>query len=189
MAAGRITPREINQLKTALYAIDPIKSGCLSSDNEHLKHIGDQLNGCQVIRDRIQREIKPEPPSIINKGGVIQMGISAELDELRKISFSGKDYLVDLQQRLSRETDIPSIKINFNNVFGYFIEVRNTHKDKVPVEWIRKQTLVNAERYITEELKDYEAKILGAEDKIQAIEMALYNDLIRALSEFISPIP
>lgn len=125
VAAGRITPREINQLKTALYAIDPIKSGCLSSDNEHLKHIGDQLNGCQVIRDRIQREIKPEPPSIINKGGVIQMGISAELDELRKISFSGKDYLVDLQQRLSRETDIPSIKINFNNVFGYFIEVRN----------------------------------------------------------------
>ncbi len=188
VAAGRITPREINQLKTALYAIDPIKSGCLSSDNEHLKHIGDQLNGCQVIRDRIQREIKPEPPSIINKGGVIQMGISAELDELRKISFSGKDYLVDLQQRLSRETDIPSIKINFNNVFGYFIEVRNTHKDKVPVEWIRKQTLVNAERYITEELKDYEAKILGAEDKIQAIEMALYNDLILALSEFISPI-
>ena len=188
VAAGRITPRELIQLKTALFAIDPIKENCLGSDNEHLRHIGDQLNACSTIRERIHREIENEPPTLVAKGGVIQQGINQELDDLRKIAFSGKDYLASLQQRLSEETNIPSIKIAFNNVFGYYIEVRNTHKDKVPEEWIRKQTLVNAERYITEELKDYESKILGAEEKIQAIEIRLYNELIMALSEFIAAI-
>ncbi len=188
VAAGRITPREMIQLKTAMFAIDPIKEACLSCNNEHLKHMGDQLNACHTIRDRIHREIQSEPPILISKGGVISDGISEELDELRKIAFSGKDYLANLQQRLSEETNIPSIKIAFNNVFGYYIEVRNTHKDKVPEEWIRKQTLVNAERYITEELKDYEGKILGAEEKILAIETRLYNELVIALSEFISAI-
>ncbi|MCU4176328.1 DNA mismatch repair protein MutS [Carboxylicivirga sp. N1Y90] len=188
VAAGRITPRELLQLKTALYAIDPIKEGCLASDNEHLKYIGDQLNACITIRERIHGEIQSEPPVLISKGGVISEGVSEELDELRKIAFSGKDYLANMQQRLGEETDIPSIKIAFNNVFGYYIEVRNTHKDKVPEEWIRKQTLVSAERYITEELKDYEAKILGAEEKILGIETKLYNELVLAVSEFISAI-
>jgi DNA mismatch repair protein MutS len=174
------------QLKTALFAIEPIKESCLKSNNEHLRHIGDQLNACLTIRDRIHQEIENEPPTAVAKGGVIRPGVNTELDELRKIAFSGKDYLANLQQRLSEETNIPSIKIAFNNVFGYYIEVRNTHKDKVPEEWIRKQTLVNAERYITEELKDYESKILGAEEKIQAIETKLYNELVLALSEFIA---
>ncbi len=188
VAAGRINPREVVQLKTALFAIEPIKVNCLSSENEHLRHIGDQLNVCQTIRERIHQEIEHEPPTLMAKGGVIREGVSEELDDLRKIAYSGKDYLANLQQRLSEETNIPSIKIAFNNVFGYYIEVRNTHKDKVPQEWIRKQTLVNAERYITEELKEYESKILGAEEKIQAIETNLYNNLIIALSEFISAI-
>ena len=188
VAAGRITPRELIQLNMALFAIDPIKEGCLSSENQHLKHIGDQLNGCATIRERIHREIQSEPPVLVSKGGVIQEGVSEELDDLRKIAYSGKDYLTNLQQRLSEETNIPSIKIAFNNVFGYYIEVRNTHKDKVPQEWIRKQTLVNAERYITEELKEYESKILGAEEKILAIETKLYNDLIVAVAEFIAAI-
>nr|WP_319399636.1 DNA mismatch repair protein MutS [uncultured Carboxylicivirga sp.] len=188
VAAGRITPRELIQLKMALFAIDPIKEGCLASKNEHLKHMGDQLNGCATIRERIHREIQSEPPALVSKGGVIQEGVSEELDELRKIAYSGKDYLANLQQRLSEETNIPSIKIAFNNVFGYYIEVRNTHKDKVPEEWIRKQTLVSAERYITEELKEYESKILGAEEKILNIETKLYNNLIVAVSEFISAI-
>jgi DNA mismatch repair protein MutS len=186
VAAGRITPRELIQLKTALFAIEPIKESCLKSNNEHLRHIGDQLNACLTIRDRIHQEIENEPPTAVAKGGVIRPGVNTELDELRKIAFSGKDYLANLQQRLSEETNIPSIKIAFNNVFGYYIEVRNTHKDKVPEEWIRKQTLVNAERYITEELKNYESKILGAEEKIQAIETKLYNELVLALSEFIA---
>ncbi|WP_430812631.1 MULTISPECIES: DNA mismatch repair protein MutS [unclassified Carboxylicivirga] len=188
VAAGRITPRELNQLKTALFAIEPIKASCLNSSNEHLRHIGDQLNACLTIRERIHREIETDPPSLIAKGGVIQSGVNNELDELRKIAFSGKDYLANLQQRLGEETKIPSIKIAFNNVFGYYIEVRNTHKDKVPEGWIRKQTLVNAERYITEELKDYESKILGAEEKIQAIEARLYNELVMALADFIPAI-
>ncbi|NPA35307.1 MAG: DNA mismatch repair protein MutS [Chlorobi bacterium] len=188
VAAGKLNPREMVQLKNALYAIDPVKEGCFDSDNEALKHIGDQLNGCKEIRERIAGEIEPDPPAALNKGRVIRPGVSAELDELRDIAYSGKDYLQNLQQRLSEETGIPSIKISFNNVFGYYIEVRNTHKDKVPETWIRKQTLVNAERYITEELKEYEAKILGAEEKILTIEANLYNNLITALQDYIQAI-
>ncbi len=188
VAAGRISPREVIQLKTALYAIDPIKEGCLKAPYAPLQHLGDQLNGCVTIRERIEREIDPDSPSALNKGKVIRDGVDEELDDLRKIAYAGKDYLAGMQQRLGEETGIPSIKISFNNVFGYYIEVRNTHKEKVPQEWIRKQTLVNAERYITQELKEYESKILGAEEKIQSIELRLYNDLISALSEFIQAI-
>jgi DNA mismatch repair protein MutS len=188
VAAGKLTPREMVQLKNALFAIDPVKEGCLSADNQSLKHIGDQLNGCKEIRERIADEIEADPPAQVNKGKVIRSGVSSELDELRDIAYSGKDYLANLQARLSEETGIPSIKISFNNVFGYYIEVRNTHKDKVPENWIRKQTLVNAERYITEELKEYEAKILGAEEKILAIEAGLYNDILMALQEYIQAI-
>jgi len=176
------------QLKNALYAIEPIKEGCLASENESLKHIGDQLNGCKEIRERIASEIEPDPPAVVNKGKVIRYGIYPELDELRDIAYSGKDYLKNLQARMIEETGIPNVKISFNNVFGYYIEVRNTHKDKVPEEWIRKQTLVSAERYITEELKEYESKILGAEEKILSIETRLYNDLIMALQEYIQAI-
>ncbi len=188
VAAGKLNPREMVQLKNAFFSIDPVKEGCLASDNESLKHIGDQLNGCKEIRERISREIEIDPPAVVNKGKVIRYGIYSELDELRDIAYSGKDYLKRLQARLSEETGIPSIKISFNNVFGYFIEVRNTHKDKVPEVWIRKQTLVNAERYITEELKEYESKILGAEEKILSIETRLYNDLLTALQEYIQAI-
>jgi DNA mismatch repair protein MutS len=188
VAAGKLNPREMVQLKHALFAIDPIKEGCLNTQNETLIHIGDQLNGCKSIRDRIAKEVDPEPPTAVNKGKVIREGISAELDELRSIAYSGKDYLQNLQARLSEENDIPSIKISFNNVFGYYIEVRNTHKNKVPEGWIRKQTLVNAERYITEELKEYESKILGAEEKILAIEARLYQDLLMAVQEYIQAI-
>ena len=184
-AVGRISPREVVQLKVALQAIEPIKNACLNAENESLRHIGEQLNLCESIRDRIAREIKNDPPLMVNKGGVIADGIHAELDELRKIAYSGKDYLLQMQQRESERTEIPSLKIAYNNVFGYYIEVRNTHKDKVPAEWIRKQTLVNAERYITQELKEYEEKILGAEDKIMALETKLYNDLVLDLSDYI----
>ena len=163
-AVGRISPREVVQLKTALQAIEPIKNACLNADNESLRRIGEQLNLCASIRDKIAKEIQNDPPLLVNKGGVIADGVNAELDELRKIAYSGKDYLLQIQQRESELTGIPSLKIAYNNVFGYYIEVRNTHKDKVPAEWIRKQTLVNAERYITQELKEYEEKILGAED-------------------------
>jgi DNA mismatch repair protein MutS len=187
-AVGRITPREVVQLKTALQAIEPIKNACLNADNESLRRIGDQLNLCQTIRDKIAREIKNDPPVLVNKGGVIADGVNPELDELRRIAFSGKDYLLQIQQREIELTGIPSLKIAYNNVFGYYIEVRNTHKDKVPAEWIRKQTLVNAERYITQELKEYEEKILGAEDKILSLETKLYNDLVIALAEFIPAI-
>jgi DNA mismatch repair protein MutS len=187
-AVGRISPREMAQLKTALQAIEPIKNACLNADNESLRRIGDQLNLCQTIRDKIAREIKNDPPVLVNKGGVIADGVNAELDELRRIAFSGKDYLLQIQQREIELTGIPSLKIAYNNVFGYYIEVRNTHKDKVPAEWIRKQTLVNAERYITQELKEYEEKILGAEDKILSLETKLYNDLVIALAEFIPAI-
>ena len=187
-AVGRISPREVVQLKVALQAIEPIKNACLNADNESLRRIGEHLNLCESIRNRIAREIKNDPPLLVNKGGVIADGIHAELDELRQIAYSGKDYLLQMQQRESERTEIPSLKIAYNNVFGYYIEVRNTHKDKVPAEWIRKQTLVNAERYITQELKEYEEKILGAEDKILSLETKLYNDLVIELAEYIPAI-
>lgn len=188
VAVGRVSPREVVALKVALQAIEPIKAACMDADNASLNHIGEQLNICQFIRDRIDREIDNDPPLLINKGGVIKSGVSAELDELRRIAYSGKDYLLQIQQRESELTEIPSLKIGYNNVFGYYIEVRNTHKDKVPAEWIRKQTLANAERYITQELKEYEEKILGAEDKILVLETQLYAELVQSLSEFIPAI-
>ena len=187
-AVGRISPREVVQLKVALQAIEPIKNACLNAENDSLHRIGEHLNLCESIRDRIAREVKSDPPLLVNKGGVIADGINEELDELRKIAFSGKDYLLQMQQRESERTEIPSLKIAYNNVFGYYIEVRNTHKDKVPADWIRKQTLVNAERYITQELKEYEEKILGAEEKILALETKLYNDLVISLAEYIPAI-
>ena len=188
VAVGRVSPREVVALKVALQAIEPIKAACMDADNASLNHIGEQLNICQSIRDRIDREIDNDPPLLINKGGVIKSGVSAELDELRRSAYSGKDYLLQIQQRESELTEIPSLKIGYNNVFGYYIEVRNTHKDKVPAEWIRKQTLANAERYITQELKEYEEKILGAEDKILVLETQLYAELVQSLSEFIPAI-
>ena len=188
VAVGRVSPREVVALKVALQAIEPIKAACMEADNASLNHIGEQLNICQSIRDRIEREIDNDPPLLINKGGVIKSGVSVELDELRRIAYSGKDYLLQIQQRESELTEIPSLKIGYNNVFGYYIEVRNTHKDKVPAEWIRKQTLANAERYITQELKEYEEKILGAEDKILVLETQLYAELVQSLSEFIPAI-
>ena len=188
VAVGRVSPREVVQLKVALQAIEPIKQACMEADNASLNRIGEQLNLCISIRDRIAKEIKNDPPLLINKGGVIQDGVNADLDELRQISYSGKDYLLKIQQRESEETGIPSLKVAYNNVFGYYIEVRNIHKDKVPQEWIRKQTLVNAERYITQELKEYEEKILGAEDKILILETKLYNELVCELAEFIPAI-
>ena len=188
VAVGRVSPREVVQLKVALQAIEPIKEACLEADNASLNRIGEQLNLCIPIRDRIAKEINNDPPLLINKGGVIKDGVNADLDELRQISYSGKDYLLKIQQRESESTGIPSLKVAYNNVFGYYIEVRNVHKDKVPKEWIRKQTLVNAERYITQELKEYEEKILGAEDKILALETQLYTDLVQALTEFIPQI-
>ena len=188
VAVGRVSPREVVALKVALQAIEPIKAACLEADNASLNRIGEQLNICQSVRDRIEKEINNDPPLLVNKGGVIRQGVSAELDELRRIAYSGKDYLLQIQQRESEQTGIPSLKIGYNNVFGYYIEVRNAHKDKVPQEWIRKQTLANAERYITQELKEYEEKILGAEDKILILEAQLYNELVQSLVEFIPPI-
>lgn len=188
VAVGRVSPREVVQLKVALQAIQPIKEACLQAENPSLNRIGEQLNLCLSIRERIEKEVVNDPPLLINKGGVIQNGLNEELDELRRISYSGKDYLLKIQQRESEETGIPSLKVAYNNVFGYYIEVRNIHKDKVPQEWVRKQTLVNAERYITQELKEYEEKILGAEDKILALETRLYNELVQGLTEFIPAI-
>jgi len=188
VAVGRVSPREVVQLKIALQAIEPIKTACLMAKDENLKRIGEQLNLCISVRERIAKEIKNDPPLLANKGGIIQDGVNEELDELRKIAFSGKDYLMQIQQREIEKTGIPSLKIAYNNVFGYYIEVRNTHKEKVPEEWIRKQTLVNAERYITQELKEYEEKILGAEDKILILENKIYNDLVLSLTEFIPAI-
>ena len=188
VAVGRVSPREVVALKVALQAVEPIKEACMDADNASLNHIGEQLNICRSIRDRIDKEINNDPPLLINKGGVIKSGVNAELDELRQIAYSGKDYLLQVQQRESELTGIPSLKIGYNNVFGYYIEVRNVHKDKVPQEWIRKQTLVNAERYITQELKEYEEKILGAEDKILVLETQLYTELVQSLSEFIPAI-
>ncbi len=185
VAVGRVSPREVVQLKIALQAIAPIKEACMAADNASLNMIGEQLNLCPIIRERIECEINNDPPLLINKGGVMKEGVNEELDELRRIAYSGKDYLLQIQQRESEITGIPSLKIAFNSVFGYYIEVRNIHKDKVPQEWIRKQTLVNAERYITQELKEYEEKILGAEDKILSLETRLYNDIVLSLAEYI----
>ncbi len=188
VAVGRVSPREVVQLKIALQALEPIKEACMASNEPSLCRIGEQLNVCALIRDRIDREIQPDPPTLVNRGGVIAKGVNAELDELRSIAYSGKDYLLQVQQREIERTGIPSLKIAFNNVFGYYIEVRNAHKDKVPADWIRKQTLVNAERYITEELKEYEEKILGAEEKILSLEARLFNELVLCLTEYIPPI-
>ena len=187
-AVGRIAPREVVQMKVALQAVEPIRNACLNAENESLRRIGEQLNPCVSLRDKIAREIKNDPPLLVNQGGVIADGVNEELDELRRIAYSGKDCLLQIQQREIEKTGIPSLKIAYNNVFGYYIEVRNTHKDKVPADWIRKQTLVNAERYITQELKEYEEKILGAEDKILVLETRLYNELVMSLAEFIPAI-
>jgi DNA mismatch repair protein MutS len=184
-AAGRINPREVYQLKRALDETEPVKKLCLASGKSGLVAIGEKLDECLALREKIGREINEDAPALLNKGHVIASGVNAELDELRGLAFSGKDYLLKLQQRESERTNIPSLKVAFNNVFGYYLEVSNAHKDKVPVEWIRKQTLVNAERYITPELKEYEEKILGAEEKIAAIEFRLYTELIASLSEWI----
>lgn len=187
-AMARISPRELMQLNRALHAIIPIKKACESSDNLQFKKIADQLNPCQVIRERIDKELMPDPPPLIQKGGVIGKGVSEELDELREITYSGKDFLLKIQQREIERTGITSLKVGFNSVFGYYIEVTHTHKDKVPSDWVRKQTLVNAERYITDELKHYEEKILGAEEKILALETTLFNNLVRAVADYIQPI-
>ncbi|MBR5655159.1 MAG: DNA mismatch repair protein MutS [Prevotella sp.] len=188
VAVGRVSPREVVQLKNALQAIAPIKAVCLDADNESLKRIGEQLNLCESIRDRIAKEIQPDPPQLLAKGGVIADGWSEELDELRQISNNSRSYLMHLQEQEIEKTGISSLKIGFNNVFGYYLEVRNTYKDKVPADWIRKQTLAQAERYITQELKEYEDKILGADEKIQALEEKLYSELVVAMQEFIPQI-
>ena len=188
VAAARISPREVVYLKQALYALEPIKQLCEKSENDALQKIGDQINLCQIIRDKIEKEIDDEAPVLVSKGNVIKTGINKELDDLRSISHSGKDYLLQMQERLMQETGIAKLKIAFNNVFGYYIEVRHMHKDKVPEEWVRKQTLTQAERYITEELKEYETKILGAEEKIHELESTLFEAMIFALSDYIQPI-
>ena len=188
VATARISPKETVQLKRALSAIEPIKITCKNSNNKSLQKIAEQLNPCKMVIERIEKEITADPPYLVNKGNVIANGVNAELDDLRKIAFSGKDYLLQIQQRESERTGIPSLKVSFNNVFGYYLEVTNSHKNKVPSEWIRKQTLTNAERYITPELKEYEEKILGAEEKILALETKLFTDLIISLSDYISVI-
>lgn len=187
VAAQRILPREIVQLRLALEAIEPIKKLCGESDNQFLLQLADRLNPCVAIKEKIEKEIRPDTSNVISKGGVINDGVDSDLDELRQIAFSGKDYLLKIQQREEERTGI-KLKVSFNNVFGYYIEVRNTYKDKVPPEWIRKQTLVDAERYITQELKEYESKILGAEEKILAIETKIFNNLISSLAEYIEAI-
>lgn len=187
-AVGRINPREMTHVKNALNAIIPIKEACLSSDNETLKRFGSQLNPCNKIRQKIEKELLPDPPVNLSKGNAINKGVSKELDELKQIAFNSKDYLLQIQERESKKHGIPSLKIGFNNVFGYYIEVRNTHKSKVPEEWARKQTLVSAERYITEELKEYETKILNAEEKILLLETKIFNELVFALSQYINAI-
>lgn len=187
-AVGRITPREIVQLKNSLNLLADVKKACDESGEPTLLRIGEQLNLCTRIRERIEREIVADPPPLLGKGAVIANGVNSELDELRSILYSGKDYLLNLQQREAERTGIPSLKVSFNNVFGYYIEVRNTHKEKVPADWIRKQTLVSAERYITQELKEYEEKILGAEEKIQSLEQSIFLNLIHNLGEYIPSI-
>ena len=188
VAVGRVSPREVLQLKNALEAVQPIKAACLEATNEVLKGLGERLSLCEEIRDRISREITLDPPQLVQKGGVIQDGVNEELDELRRIAYSGKDYLLQIQNREAELTGIQSLKIGYNNVFGYYLEVRNTYKDKVPAEWVRKQTLAQAERYITQELKEYEEKILGAEDKILSLEAQLFSDLVQAIQQFIPQI-
>ena len=186
VAVGRVSPREVVQLKVALNAMEPIKRALTDSNNEILRHYGEQIDLCESIRERIEQEVNQDAPALVNKGNVIKSGFCAELDELRYIAFSGKDYLKKIEERESEVTGIPSLKIGFNNVFGYYIEVRNTHKDKVPETWIRKQTLVSAERYITQELKEYEEKILGAQDRIDELEGRLFRELIETLAGYIS---
>jgi DNA mismatch repair protein MutS len=188
VAAGRVTPREMQQLRVALTSFEQIKETCLMAQDKGLHQMGEQIDPCVEVRNRIERELKEDPPATLNKGNVMAEGVSEELDELREIVYSGKDFLSKIQARESERTGIPSLKIGFNNVFGYYIEVRNTHKDKVPGEWIRKQTLVSAERYITEELKEYEEKILGAEDKILELEAALFHDLVTGVIDYIPAI-
>ena len=188
VAVGRVSPREVVQLKNALMAVQPIKGACQTADNDCLRRLGEQLNLCESLRDRIEKEITPDPPQLVSKGGVIADGYSPQLDELRNISRGGKDYLLEIQQRETEKTGISSLKVGFNNVFGYYLEVRNTFKDKVPEGWIRKQTLAQAERYITPELKEYEEKILGADEKILELEARLFSELIVAMQEFIPQI-
>ncbi len=188
IATGRISPREVVQLKKALQALEPIKNACVNSKNKSLQKIGEQINPCQTLSDKIEKELQADPPVLVAKGNVISNGVSKELDELRQLAHSGKDYLLRLQEKESKATGIPSLKVAFNNVFGYYLEVTNAHKNKVPEDWVRKQTLVNAERYITEELKVYEEKILGAEEKILQIEAQLYNDIVFFLADYIQPI-
>ena len=188
VAVGRVTPREMVQLKTALQAIKPIKTACEHAKNDVLKRVGDQINLCELIRDKIDRALHPDAPQLVNKGGVTNDGVNEELDQLRSIAYHGKDYLLKIQEREAEKTGIQSLKIGYNNVFGYYLEVRNTYKEQVPQEWIRKQTLAQAERYITEELKEYEEKILGAEEKIISLETKLFNDLVIATQEYIQQI-
>ena len=188
VAVGRINPREVLQIRRALQSLVPIKTACLGASHKPLNHLAEQINPCQLIADKIGATIQDDPPTMVSKGQVIAPGVSAELDELRNLAFSGKDYLLKLQQREIERTGITSLKVSFNNVFGYYLEVTNSHKDKVPAEWMRKQTLVNAERYITEELKEYEQKILGAEEKIFDIENKLYNELVLQLAEYVQPV-
>ena len=188
VAVNRVTPREMQQLKTALGIINPLKNSCYNSGVEALQRIGEQMNPCDSVRTKIEKTLKEDPPNQINKGNVIASGVSVELDELREIIYSGKNYLVDIQKREIERTGIASLKVAFNNVFGYYIEVRNTHKDKVPAEWIRKQTLVSAERYITGELKEYETKILGAEEKSLALENKIFDELVAGVGEFVTAI-
>ena len=188
VAVGRVSPREVVQLKNALLALEPVKAACLGAENENLKRIGEQLNLCESLRDRIDVEVQPDPPQLLNKGNVIADGYCKELDELRKISNHGREYLMEIQQREVEQTGISSLKVGYNNVFGYYLEVRNTYKDKVPEEWIRKQTLAQAERYITQELKEYEEKILGADEKIMSLETKLFGELVVAMQEYIPQI-
>ena len=188
VAVGRVTPREVVQLKTALQALVPIKTACQHAQNEALRRVGEQLHLCDSLRDRIDREIEMDAPQLVNKGGVIRTGVNSELDELRNIAYSGKDYLLKIQEREIQQTGISSLKIGYNNVFGYYLEVRNTYKDQVPQDWVRKQTLAQAERYITQELKEYEEKILGAEDKIISLETRLFTELVASMQEYIPQI-
>ena len=185
VAVGRVSPREVVQLRAALQALGPVKAACLASGNGALRRIGENISLCESLRDRIGREVCDDPPQLVSKGGVIRQGVNAELDELRSISTGGKEYLLKIQERETEATGIASLKIGYNNVFGYYLEVRNTFKDKVPHDWVRKQTLAQAERYITQELKEYEEKILGAEDKILSLETRLFGELVAAMQEYI----
>ena len=188
VAVGRVSPREVVQLRAALQALGPVKAACLESGNDSLRRIGENISLCESLRDRIGREVNADPPQLVSKGGVIRQGVNAELDELRSISTGGKEYLLKIQERETEATGIASLKIGYNNVFGYYLEVRNTFKDKVPHDWVRKQTLAQAERYITQELKEYEEKILGAEDKILSLEAKLFGELVEAMQEYIPAI-